>query len=138
MKYTGEDVWSHVAFAEKALSLAQQAKINTSSNLIWKVRNELPDIIRQKVKETHTTWDDFCKAIKEVDMGHIQDGMKRHHREKKEKDRVESLIASLCHTQQHQQRRQLLPTIPLTSSCQIHRCIYGSCRSKTSTTTVNE
>ena len=53
VKYAGEDVWSHVVFTKKALSLAWQAKINTGSNSIWKVRDELPDIIRQKVKETH-------------------------------------------------------------------------------------
>lgn len=31
-KYAGEEVWSHVAFTEKALSLARQAKINKGSN----------------------------------------------------------------------------------------------------------
>jgi len=113
VKYVGEDVWSHVAFAEKALSLARQAKINTGSNLIWKVRDELPDIICQKVKETHTTWDSFCMAIKEVDTSHIWDGIKRHQKEKEEKERVESMIANLRHTQQQQQHCQLLPTIPL-------------------------
>ena len=41
-KYAGEDVYTHVIFAEKALSLA---KISTGSNSIWKVRDELPDII---------------------------------------------------------------------------------------------
>ena len=44
-KYAGEDVYTHVIFAEKALSLAKQAKISTGSNSIWKVRDELPDII---------------------------------------------------------------------------------------------
>jgi len=72
-------------------------------NSIWKVCNELPDIICQKVKETHTTWDDFCTAIKEVDMGHIRDGVKRHQKEKEEKERMESLIANLRHMQQQQQ-----------------------------------
>ena len=36
-KYAGEDVYTHVIFAEKALSLAKQAKIHTGSNSIWKV-----------------------------------------------------------------------------------------------------
>ena len=112
VKYAGEDVWSHVAFTEKALSLARQAKINTGLNSIWKVHDELPDIIRQKVKETHTSWDDFCSAIKEVDTGHIRDGVKKYQKEKEEKERVESLIANLRHTQQ-QHRRQLPPTVPL-------------------------
>ena len=115
-KYAGEEVWSHVAFAEKALSLARQAKIIKGSNSIWKVRDELPEIIRQKVKETYPTWDEFCTAIKEVDTSHIRDGMKKHQKEKEEKERMESMIASLRHTQQQQQqqqRRQPQPTAPL-------------------------
>jgi len=112
-RYAGEEVWSHVAFAEKALSLARQAKINTSSNSIWKVRDELPEIIRQKVKETYTTWDDFCAAIKDIDTSHIRDGVRKHQKEKEEKERVESMIASLRQAQQQQQRRQPPPAVPL-------------------------
>ena len=112
-KYAREEVWSHVAFTEKAMNLARQAKISTGSNSIWKVRDELPEIIRQKVKETYTTWNDFCTAIKEIDTSHIRDGVKKYQKEKEEKERVESMIASLRHTQQQQQRRQVPPTAPL-------------------------
>ena len=112
-KYTGQEVWSHVTFAEKALSLARQAKINTGLNSIWKVHDELPEIIHQKVKETYMTWDEFCTAIKEVNMSHIRDGVKKYQKEKEEKERVESLMVSLCHTQQQQQHCQLPPAIPV-------------------------
>ena len=44
-KYAGEEVYTTVIFMEKALSLAKQAKINTGSNSIWKVCDELPEII---------------------------------------------------------------------------------------------
>lgn len=70
-KYAGEEVCTHVIFAEKALSLAKQVKISASSNSIWKVQDELPDIIQQKVKETYVTWPKFCAAIKAVEMAHI-------------------------------------------------------------------
>ena len=113
-KYAGEEVWSHIVFAEKALSLARQEKINMGSNSIWKVHDKLLEIIHQKVKETSMTWDEFCTTIKEVDMSHIQDGVKKHQKEKEEKERVESLIASLCHTQQQQQQCcQLPPAVPV-------------------------
>ena len=112
-EHVEEEVWLHVVLAEKALSLARQAKINKGSNLIWKVCNKLPKIICQKVKETYPTWDEFCTAIKEVNMSHIRDGMKKHQKEKEEKERMESMIASLCHMQQQQQRRQPQPTAPL-------------------------
>ena len=78
VKYAGEDVYTHVVFAEKALSLAKQAKISAGSNSIWKVCDELPDIIRQKVKETYSSWTEFCTTIKGVEMAHIRDGVKKH------------------------------------------------------------
>jgi len=78
VKYAGEEVYTHIAFAEKALSLAKQAKISAGSNSIWKVCDELPDIIRQKVKESYSSWTEFCAAIKGVEMAHIQDGVKKH------------------------------------------------------------
>lgn len=71
----GEDVWTHVAFAEKMLDLARRAKIENGSSSIWQVRDKLPDIIKDKVSETQTTWISFCQAIKDVDLGHIKDGV---------------------------------------------------------------
>jgi hypothetical protein len=112
-KYQGEDVWSHVAFAEKVLNLAKQAKINTGSNSIWKVRDELPEIIRQKVKETYANWSEFCGAIKGVEMSHIRDGVRKYQKEKDEKEKVEAAIAGLHRLQQQQQRRPPPPHVPL-------------------------
>ena len=116
-KYAGEDVYTHVIFAEKALSLAKQAKISTGSNSIWKVRDELPDIIRQKVKESYVSWTDFCTAIKGIEMAHIRDGVKKYQKEKEEKEKMEAAIAGLHRIQQQQQqqqqRRQPPPTAPL-------------------------
>ena len=112
-KYAGEEVWSHVAFAERALNLARWAKNNTSLNSIWKVHDELLEIIRQKVKETYTSWENFCIAIKDIDTSHIRDGVRKHQKEKKEKERVEFMILSLHQAQQQQQHHQLPPVVPL-------------------------
>ncbi|EDR08841.1 uncharacterized protein LACBIDRAFT_296317 [Laccaria bicolor S238N-H82] len=112
-KYAGEEVYTHVIFAEKALSLAKQAKISTGSNSIWKVRDELPDIIRQKVKETYPTWTEFCAAIKRVEMAHIRDGVKKYQKEKEEKEKTEAAIASLQRLHLQGQRR--LPAAPTSS-----------------------
>ena len=95
-------MYTHVIFAEKALSLAKQAKISNSSNSIWKVHDELPDIIRQKVKEMYPLWTEFCATIKGVEMAHIQDGVKKHLKEKEEKDKTEAAIAGLQRLQQQQ------------------------------------
>jgi len=107
-KYVGEEVYTHVIFAERALILV---KISTGSNSIWKVRDQLPDIIWQKVKETYSTWTEFCTAIKGVEMAHIRDGVKKHQKEKEEKERTEVAIASLqC---LHQQQQRHLPVTPI-------------------------
>lgn len=112
-KYQGEDVWLHVAFTEKALSLAKQAKISTGSNSIWKVHDELPEIICHKVKEMYANWNEFCGAIKEVEMSHIRDGVRKYQKEKDEKEKVEVAIAGLHRAQQQQQHRPPPPNIPL-------------------------
>jgi len=101
-RYAGEEVYTHVIFAEKALSLARQAKISNGSNSIWKVCDELPDIIQQKVKETYSTWTEFCMAIKAVEMAHIRDGVKKYQKEKEEREKTEVAIATLQCAQQQQ------------------------------------
>jgi len=135
-KYAGEEVYTHVIFAEKALSLAQQAKINEGSNSIWKVRDELPEIIRQKVKETYSTWTDFCAAIKGIEMAHIQDGVKKYQEEKEARERTEAAIAGLQCIQQQQQRR--LPTAPMTPVSSVSHAMQattlGAQRSNQTTT----
>ncbi|EDR00264.1 uncharacterized protein LACBIDRAFT_314456 [Laccaria bicolor S238N-H82] len=123
-KYAGEEVYTHVIFAEKALSLAKQAKISTGSNSIWKVRDELPDIIRQKVKETYPTWTEFCAAIKGVEMAHIRDGVKKYQKEKEEKEKTEAAIASLQRLHLQGQRR--LPAAPTSSVSNISQTQQSS------------
>ena len=51
----GTDVYTHIVFANRELQLAKRAGIDTGSNLIWQVRDHLPDIIKEKVSESHTT-----------------------------------------------------------------------------------
>jgi hypothetical protein len=83
-KFRGEEVYTHTVFAEKALDLAKRAKIETSTSGLWKVRDELPEILREKIPENQASWTAFVQAIKDVDMGHIREGIRKH------KDRVES------------------------------------------------
>ena len=137
-KYQGEDVWSHVAFTEKALSLAKQAKISTGSNSIWKVCNELPEIIRQKVKELYANWNEFCGAIKGVEMSHIRDGVRKYRKEKVEKEKVEAAIAGLHRTQQQQQCCPPPPSAPLSPTSNASNAMQsrsiGNTRSALATT----
>jgi hypothetical protein len=77
-KYRGEEVYTHMMFAEKILDLAKRAKIETSTSGFWKVRDELPEILREKIPENQASWTQFVQAIKDVDMGHIREGVRKY------------------------------------------------------------
>ena len=65
-------------FAEKILDLAKRAKIETTTSGLWSVRDELPEVLREKIPESQTSWTAFTQAIKDVDMGHIREGVRKH------------------------------------------------------------
>ena len=77
-KYRGEDVYTHMIFAEKILDLAKRAKIEASTSGLWNVRDELLEVLREKITENQTSWTAFAQAIKDVDMGHIREGVRKH------------------------------------------------------------
>ena len=77
-KYRGEDVHTHVIFAEKILDLAKRAKIEASTSGLWNVRDELPEVLREKIPENQASWTAFVQAIKDVDMGHIREGVRKY------------------------------------------------------------
>jgi hypothetical protein len=76
-KYRGEDVFTHIIFAEKILDLAKRAKIEASTSGLWSVRDELPEVLREKIPEDQGSWTAFVQAIKKVDMGHIREGVRK-------------------------------------------------------------
>ena len=84
-KYRGEDVHTHMIFAEKILDLAKRAKVETSTSGLWKVRDELPEVLREKIPENQASWTAFAQAIKDVDMGHIREGVRKY-KEKTDND----------------------------------------------------
>jgi hypothetical protein len=77
-KYRGEEVYMHMIFAEKILDLAKRAKIETSTSGLWSVRDELPEVLQEKIPEGQTSWTAFVQVIKNVDMGHIWEGVRKH------------------------------------------------------------
>ena len=38
----------------------------------------MPEVLREKIPENQTSWTAFAQAIKNVDMGHIQEGVRKH------------------------------------------------------------
>jgi hypothetical protein len=91
-KYRGEDVYTHMVFAEKILDLAKRAKVEGSTSGLWNVRDELPEILREKIPENQPSWTAFAKAIKDVDMGHIREGVRKYKEKAKHEAEVKADI----------------------------------------------
>src|SRR3954447_16748477 len=52
--YTEEEVWSHIAFADKGLALAKKLKVEGMPMYIQSVQNNLPELIYEKISTTQT------------------------------------------------------------------------------------
>lgn len=75
-KYRGEDVYTHMVFAEKILDLAKQAKIETTTSLgLFMLQDNLPEVLGGKVPEDQVSWMSFANDIKAVEMGYIREGV---------------------------------------------------------------
>ena len=76
-KYRGEEVYTHMIFAERILDLAKRVKIEGSTSGLWNVRDELPEVLCEKIPENQPSWTAFAQAIKDIDMGHIREGVRK-------------------------------------------------------------
>jgi hypothetical protein len=77
-KYRGEEVHTHMIFAEKILNLAKRAKVEKTTSRLWSVRDELLEVLRERIPEVQANWIAFAQAIKGVDMGHICEGVRKY------------------------------------------------------------
>ena len=77
-KYRGEDVYTHMIFMEKVIDLAKRAKVEDSTSGLWNVRDKLPEVLREKIPENQPSWITFAQAIKNVNMGHIHEGVRKY------------------------------------------------------------
>jgi hypothetical protein len=125
----GTDVYTHIAFANRALQLAKRAGIDKGSNSVWQVCNHLPDIIKEKVGESHTSWLAFCNEIKAVDLVHIRDGVAKHEKQAKKEREFANRLATLENT------RAIIPNSPTaTIRTQMAQTSITNTRGNTGTT----
>jgi hypothetical protein len=99
--YGGEEVYTHIVFAEKALDLAKRVKIATTTHLIWQVRDQLPDVVKEKINETQQNWTTFHKAMVDLPLGHIREGIAKHEKNCAEKDEITRRLAMIENAQLH-------------------------------------
>ena len=94
-----DGMYTHVTFAEKLVKLARAANIHTTTSSIVTICENLPRIIRQKIAETQKDWEAFTKAIKDIELAHIRDGLEDEKERKKDKEKLEQLEARLQQAQ---------------------------------------
>jgi pyruvate-formate lyase-activating enzyme len=66
--YRGQEVWSQVVFAEKALHLAKRAGIETMRNSLTGVHDNLLAVFKEKISGSVASWEKFCMEIKAVNI----------------------------------------------------------------------
>ena len=76
--YSGVEVEAYKVHVKKLLELAKRAKIDSGTANVVHVRDKLPEILKDKVGESHTDWKAFCAAIEDVDRTYIRDGVRKH------------------------------------------------------------
>ena len=94
-KIAGRDVYSHVAWADKMLTVVRGAKLEQTATYIGHVRKELPKLLREKVGAGHKSWTDFLQAVRDVDVNYIRDGMEIWKKEQQEQDIIKKRIQQL-------------------------------------------
>ena len=95
-KYRGKDIYTHVVFAEKILDLVKQAKIKKTTTLgLFTLKDNLLEVLHEKVSENQSSWIKFVNAIKTVELGHIKEGVQEHKAWAVEADKIQSQLKFL-------------------------------------------
>ena len=95
-KYRGEDVYTHVIFAEKIIDLAKRAKIETTTSLgLFTLWDNLPEVLQDKIPENQTSWTSFASTIKAVELGHIREGVRKYKERMAEAEKIQTQLNML-------------------------------------------
>lgn len=105
MTYGGQDAWSHVVFAEKALDLAKRAGLEKTRSSLTRVRDDLPEVFKERISGNVGTWEIFCAEIKAIDVDTLRDWVRKEEtKEKKEKEKEDANNARFIHLENLQAR----------------------------------
>src|ERR1700678_2814053 len=76
-------------------TIVKGAKLQKTATHIRQVRKNLPTILREKIGMGHADWDEFLKAIRDVDTDYIRDKVELWNKEQKEQKVIERHIQLL-------------------------------------------
>lgn len=104
-KVAGRDVYSHIAWADKMLTIVKGAKLEDTTTYIGHVRKNLPKLLREKVGAGHASWAAFLQAVHDVEIDYIRDGVEAWKKEQQEHETLKKCIQQL--------EKSASPTAPL-------------------------
>ena len=105
-KVAGRETYSHIAWADKMSTIVKGAKLEETTTYIGHVRKDLPKLLREKVGAGHKDWTTFLKAVRDVDIDHIRDGVEVWKKEQQEQEAIRKRIQQL-------EKLTASPTAPL-------------------------
>ena len=105
-KVAGREIYSHIAWADKMSTIVKGAKLEGTSTYIGHVRKDLPKLLREKVGAGHKDWVTFLKAVRNVDIDQIRDGVEVWKKEQQEQEAIKKRIQQL-------EKLTASPTAPL-------------------------
>lgn len=104
---TGREVYTHIAWADKMSTIIKGAKLETTTTHIGHVRKNLPTMLREKIGAGHADWTAFLKAVHDVDIDYIRDGVDAWKKDQAKQDAVRKRIGEL------EKRLAASPTAPI-------------------------
>ena len=94
-KVAGREVYTHIAWADKMATVIGGAKLEKTTTHIGHVRKNLPMIVREKIGTGHADWVDFLKAVRDLDIDYIRDGVDIWKKEQADQAAVRKRIGEL-------------------------------------------
>jgi hypothetical protein len=106
-KIAGRDVYSHIAWADGIATSVKGAKWEKTTTHLRQVRKELPTILREKVGTGHADWEEFLKAVRDVDIEYIRDSIDIRTKEQAAIDKRLRMLEALSKSPTAPLRQQL-------------------------------
>jgi hypothetical protein len=85
--------------------------------------DELPEVLREKIPENQASWSKFAQAIKDVDMGHIREGVRKHREKAANEAQMKADINLLKQRTAGDEQRLILTSERLYFTDFSHRCV---------------
>ena len=106
-KVAGRDVYTHIAWADKIATSIKGAKWEKTMTHLRQVRKNLPTIIREKVSTGHADWEEFLKAVRDLDIEYIRDSIDIKNKEQAAIDKRFRVLETLSRSPTAPLRQQL-------------------------------